>query len=348
MFRLFLAFGLFFVANVQPVSADLLIANYSDATNNRFSNDPAFIGAGFDFSGVARSENGRWGTLISPNAVLGVQHLAPAPGVKFEFYPNNDPNSTPFEAFVVSSHQIGSTDLNIAILDRNVDASIAVYNFATTEYSGDPPVAIINPDGTTSYQTFINPDVSIAGQRTLVFGISAGDNPSAATEQAVGENLVLGFAENTVFGSLTDNDTIVFQRDAPESSNFLTHESYVQGGDSGAPNFLITTQGNRSELLLLGPNSFRLDAADPTVFQSSGVTYMGNQVEEINTILTAHAIEPAILGDCNFDGVVDFLDVSPFIVTIALGDFLEQADINQDGVVDFLDVSPFIILFSTN
>ena len=49
-----------------------------------------------------------------------------------------------------------------------------------------------------------------------------------------------------------------------------------------------------------------------------------------------------LLGDANVDGVVDFLDVSPFIALLSSGGYLDQADVNQDGSVDFLDIPSFI------
>lgn len=56
----------------------------------------------------------------------------------------------------------------------------------------------------------------------------------------------------------------------------------------------------------------------------------------------------ALLGDCNLDGVVSFLDISPFISLLSLGDYLVEADTNEDGSLDFLDISPFISLLSSN
>ena len=53
-----------------------------------------------------------------------------------------------------------------------------------------------------------------------------------------------------------------------------------------------------------------------------------------------------LLGDANLDGIVNFLDISPFITLLSQGTFLGQADTNQDGVVNFLDISPFILLLS--
>jgi len=300
------------LAGNAPVEADITIANFSDATNDRFTNSSSFIGDGFDFSGVARTtDNGRWGSLISPNAVLTAQHFRPSVGSTYEFFASNDPSSQSFLANVTQTVQVGSSDLSIAILDRNVDSSIRVYDFATDFYTGQEPetVTVTDPEtGATSMQTqtFFNTnpnEVGIVNQRALMFGIS----PTARTgdlqiDQAIGENLVTGFSENVVFGSNTNNDTIIFERDSGAAA--LTNESFVQGGDSGAPTFLVVG----SDVLLLGANSFQLNG---TGFQSSGVTYTGNQVGAINTILADNVIitsvpEPASATVLAAFGVVFF------------------------------------------
>ena len=46
--------------------------------------------------------------------------------------------------------------------------------------------------------------------------------------------------------------------------------------------------------------------------------------------------------DVNVDGVVNLLDVDPFIALISSGEYQLQADTNEDGVVNLLDVAPFI------
>ena len=53
-----------------------------------------------------------------------------------------------------------------------------------------------------------------------------------------------------------------------------------------------------------------------------------------------------LLGDCNQDGFVNFLDISPFIALLSTDDFLAEADVNEDGEVDFSDIGPFISLLS--
>ncbi len=49
-----------------------------------------------------------------------------------------------------------------------------------------------------------------------------------------------------------------------------------------------------------------------------------------------------LIGDVNGDGVVNLLDVTPFVQLISSMGFLEEADINGDGVVNLLDVQPFV------
>lgn len=57
------------------------------------------------------------------------------------------------------------------------------------------------------------------------------------------------------------------------------------------------------------------------------------------------AVSP-LLGDCNLNGKVDFLDIAPFISILSNGGFLAQADCDGNGVVNFLDIAPFIAILS--
>lgn len=53
-----------------------------------------------------------------------------------------------------------------------------------------------------------------------------------------------------------------------------------------------------------------------------------------------------LLGDVDLNGVVNFLDISPFIALLSSGMFQAEADTNSSGGVDFLDISPFIAILS--
>ena len=54
------------------------------------------------------------------------------------------------------------------------------------------------------------------------------------------------------------------------------------------------------------------------------------------------------LGDVNEDGLVNFLDIAPFIGVLSNPDsgFSCPADTNEDGTVSFLDIAPFILILS--
>ena len=49
-----------------------------------------------------------------------------------------------------------------------------------------------------------------------------------------------------------------------------------------------------------------------------------------------------LIGDVNLDGVVNLLDISPFIDLLLSGGYSVEADINGDGAVNSLDIDPFI------
>ena len=53
-----------------------------------------------------------------------------------------------------------------------------------------------------------------------------------------------------------------------------------------------------------------------------------------------------LLGDVNLDGIVNLLDVAPFVDRISSGTYQPEADINQDSAVDLEDVDPFVLLLS--
>ncbi len=50
--------------------------------------------------------------------------------------------------------------------------------------------------------------------------------------------------------------------------------------------------------------------------------------------------------DVNMDGMVNFLDISPFISALADPAFNPEADCNEDGVDSFLDIAPFIMVLA--
>ena len=79
------------------------------------------------------------------------------------------------------------------------------------------------------------------------------------------------------------------------------------------------------------------DLADGSVVEAGVDAYQLNLIECTSDVL---------LGDVNLDGVVNLLDVAPFVDRISSGEFQAEADINGDGTVNLLDVALFVDLLS--
>ena len=94
---------------------------------------------------------------------------------------------------------------------------------------------------------------------------------------------------------------------------------------------MITDRGVLTGTLADGQTiEFNLNTAAPDSFAAG------------STITVALPATTVLLGDVNLDGMVNFLDISPFIQRLTNQEFQAEADVNQDGAVSFLDIAPFI------
>ena len=71
-----------------------------------------------------------------------------------------------------------------------------------------------------------------------------------------------------------------------------------------------------------------------------GSTWNANAATGFRVVMLSEA--EVILGDVNGDGVVDGLDIQPFVDLLTGGGYQAEADINTDEVVDGLDIQPFV------
>jgi hypothetical protein len=95
---------------------------------------------------------------------------------------------------------------------------------------------------------------------------------------------------------------------------------------------------------------------DANATDTEGILYMTQaDFDAFNTagggLLAAWDAEPGhrvelvsepLLGDANLDGVVNGLDVDPFVDVLLNGSYQPEADMNEDQVVNGLDVDPFV------
>jgi len=245
----------------------LSIAGYSSATNDRFADDPSFIGAAYDWSGVALTTSGYWGTLVSRNVFVSANHYHPANGNTFEFFPGNDPNATPITRTVSSGQRIGSSDVWVGVLDAPVPTGIATYQYATDSI-------------TSSWQFDYS---SIKNKNSWMVG--KGSSFSGTNNMTVGRNRLDYWFDSVEVGGTTD-DAVAAENEAQGESGYVDYEAYLVGGDSGGPMLLDDGSG---ALKLTGINWF-IGTLDNNGNKISGFSYVGNYSDDIQDYIDANPV----------------------------------------------------------
>lgn len=130
----------------------------------------------------------------------------------------------------------------------------------------------------------------------------------------------------------------------------------TQGNTIGSVEFLLADFRFDDNQLDFIVDSWELvDLTDLGDARSIGITFESSDVFDgtdfINTpayvVIDELILSPEIvIGDVNEDGVVDLLDVGPFVAILSQNGFQPEADINQDGIVDLLDVGSFVDIIS--
>ncbi len=276
-------FALLPVLLAPMASGAISIQSFSPATNDRFANDPSFIGDAYDWSGVGRSAGGQWVVMLTPTVFLTAQH-APASGT-ITFFPGNDPGASAVTRTVSTGQQISGTDLRIGQLDSALPPTIATYNFATT--------ALTSTTFSTSF--LANAPVFLSGHSPTTTGYGG----SALTNQAVGTNRVEGFvAGQSIAGSPTDVLVTVQNQPGDVGYTHTTYEAQLASGDSGGP--LMWVSGG--DLVVVGINA-AVGTVDiqpgpgETLRPASVFSYTGNYAGPIQDYINAAMIpEPSVIG----------------------------------------------------
>ena len=76
------------------------------------------------------------------------------------------------------------------------------------------------------------------------------------------------------------------------------------------------------------------------------VHFDANGLINLGTRMGQAMVELETLGDVNCDGIINLLDIEPFINLLATAQYSAKADLNQDGVVSLLDAGPFVELLT--
>ena len=202
----------------------------------------------------------------------------------------------------------------------------------------------------SSGEFFFSPDVSSESSGNFVVTLSSNDLAPPVSPQTVGtfNPTGFGFFESLVL-ELELNTPTYYEIDYDGISPISFCASDAAGNPGPVASLglydlfgnLLDAGLNRLSFDSLEESTYFLGIANETIdffpnFQSESTTSFSQPISlEIST---------GILGDINCDGVINLLDVVPFVEILSTGTSNAKADINQDSVVDLLDVDPFVQL----
>lgn len=246
----------------QETRADLLVRGYDANLHDRFNNSSQFIGNPYDWSGVARSSGGQWATMVSANYFLSAAHFAPNIGDTLTIYGSNSTSGPQQVVNIVGGQQIAGSDVWLGRIDTAT-------NFAT--YS------VIAP-------------TDLTGQTAYLLGVASGFPTEA--QMRFGRNTVEAFFPNFSDPGLgsTVGDIYIYDYDTP-TGGVGPDEAMVQGGDSGAPSFLIVN--NRPAILGFHWFQYTGDFGDAAA--GSGDTAIPGYISAINQAMVGQQLSIVIV-----------------------------------------------------
>ena len=280
---------------VGEVHAVMVIESFSTARHDRFADNSAYVGHGFNFSGVGRSSNSRWVTMLNdphggdPQYFVSAAHAQPSGTVTFHV--DNNPTGTSISCTIdnaapMAGMSIPSTDIWIGSVSGCDTSMITGYNIAST-VSATPTVFQVGDNDTsgTAYDN-IATDMRV-GRNVLDFTL---------TETLLGHNAEWAvYADDSAAGDLTGGSNT--------GPNYLatngTDETYYDSGDSGGPTFidnsgtleLIGIHSFIGPLLMAGDGSLYFDttdmSTDPEERRASGDAYLPASSAAIHAKITA-------------------------------------------------------------
>lgn len=266
------------------------------------------------------------------------------------------------EAFGAGANTVQQTSYTVANIDAGTGTKLVVGfsmevgspNFSVTfggvplteiqtssDATGGSNTGIFFLDGASGIaDVVVNTGSGEANGAGIFVQALSGAQPGFETSGALGDG-------QAIFGDLTGTLTGISE-DAHIVSMFIDQN---QGGEQEVEG--LTRTG-----AFLGGNFNQIGSAVALAATGTGtgsnitVTYndLGPNNDfnnRANASFVSFAVGGGLLGDVNMDGVVDFLDISPFITILATNGFQLEADIDLNGTVDFLDIGPFVLFLSS-
>ena len=287
------------------------------------------------FDGVVEVDFGCTGVLVGPNTVMCARHCGIGPGDSVRFGTNM--NSPTLVRVVQSSFLpdgggslLDGGDVSILRLNANVPANIA------------EPIRMI--DATTELRDM---QCSMIGYGFNGVG-SNGHNFTSDNRRWGGENIIdryglpaNGGGGSNIISTDFDNGSNAANTINGSSPVPVEFEATTAPGDSGGP-VMVQLDGEWLVAGVLSGGTTSTSVYGDVSWWTGTAVYRA-AIEARGGIFYE---EEVFLGDINLDGVVNLLDIAPFIGILNSGVYFDRADCNEDGVVNLLDVTPFIDLLN--
>ena len=249
-----------------------------------------------------------------------------------------------------------------------------VFDFTGTDGNGvvgaDPAGSDFDPSGagdtitvdglTVTIVEVIAPEFDTSGDVPVLTSMTTSATTNISGQDALGiNNPTVSRDEFSLVGignegnDLNPGESVTFTFD--QDVRFTTFElESVLAGDSfdilvdGVP--VLETTGDDATIDDLGDLAgFTIAAGtEITIAVDGELTTTSVRLESFEVVIVPESEpEPVVLCDVNRDGIVNFLDISPFIGVLSSGGNQAEADCNEDGIVSFLDIAPFIVALSS-
>ena len=140
-----------------------------------------------------------------------------------------------------------------------------------------------------------------------------------------------------------------------DNTEFGVEDSTLLLDFTADSNFGSYGNGSKEVEILLVDNSAAVQGAFAGLGEGASVSIGGSKTgtlsyqggsDGFDISVTVTMGDEVLLGDVNCDGVVNLLDIAPFVDLISTSGFSDKADINMDGFVNLLDVAPFVQILS--
>ena len=178
-------------------------------------------------------------------------------------------------------------------------------------------------------------EIQASNSAVLGLGIHSGEDIDEffLFDAILNESLTISFSQDLYIQELDLGSLFGF-----DNEQFTVNDIVINDADANSRDeFSFVTDTDPDGMFLPAGETLRLAATSGSV-----------NIQGLTVQVVTDDIPIDLICDVNMDGVINFLDIAPFISLLTIGDFQAEADCNQDGVVSFLDIAPFIMILTNS